>query len=143
MVINGNSSNNPNNRSFFVNGTAGGSSSWNVDSDARMKKNINSITDALEKVIRLRGVNFEWDDSINEESGIKMGFIAQEAVNIVPEVVTYNNDHYSMQYAPITALLVEAMKKQQQQIEQQGKEINELKTLVNSLISNQTKQGNK
>jgi hypothetical protein len=138
LVINGNSGNNPNSRSFFVNGTAGGNFPWNVDSDARMKKNINSITDALEKVMRLRGVNFEWNDSIRAKSGIQIGFIAQEAINVIPEVVTYNNDHYSMQYEPITALLVEAMKEQQQQIEQQEKEINKLKALVNSLIANQT-----
>jgi Chaperone of endosialidase len=142
LVINGNSSNNPIGRTFYVNGTAGGNFSWNVDSDARMKKNINSITDPLQKVKRLRGVNFEWGDTSRSELGVQMGFIAQEAINIVPEVVTYKNDHYSMQYAPVTALLVEAMKEQQKQIETQQKEIDELKTLVNSLIANQPMEGN-
>jgi len=40
-----------------------------------------------------------------------MGFIAQEAVDIISEVVEKKgDDSYSMQYAPVTALLVEAIK---------------------------------
>jgi cell division protein FtsL len=73
--------------------------------------------------------------------GLQMGFIGQEAVNIVPEVVSVSNDHYSMQYAPVTALLVEAIKDQQKQIEDQRKEIDDLKSLVNSLITSQTGHG--
>jgi aspartate/methionine/tyrosine aminotransferase len=56
--------------------------------------------------------------------GTKMGFIAQEAENIIPEVVNSKNDHYTMLYAPITALLVEAMKEQQKQIESQQVKMN-------------------
>jgi hypothetical protein len=79
-----------------------------------------------------------------------MGFIGQEAIEIVPEVVTVRNDHYSMQYAPISALLVEAMKEQQKQIEssrqenqQLRTELDEVKALVKSLLVNQPVQGNK
>ncbi|MBN1782602.1 tail fiber domain-containing protein [bacterium] len=116
LVINGNSTHNTNSYTFFVNGSAGGTGPWNNDSDGRMKKNIGTIPDALDRVQRLRGVNFEWKDTAHHEPGMQMGFIAQEAAEVVPEVVGRENDAYSMQYAPITALLVEAMKEQQNMI---------------------------
>jgi hypothetical protein len=127
VVINGASTDNGSDRTFFVNGSAGGTGVWNNDSDGRMKKNVQTIPAALEKVLRLRGVNFEWRETEHHEPGVKMGFIAQEAEDVIPEVVNNHNDHYSMQYASITALLVEAMKEQQNEIELLKAEIRELK----------------
>ena len=113
VVINGNGSHNTHKRTFYVNGDAGGTGDWHSDSDARLKKDIATIPEALEKVMQLRGVNFKWKDTEHHEEGIRMGFIAQEAVEIIPEVVSQKNDHYTMQYASVTALLVEAVKEQQ------------------------------
>ena len=59
-----------------------------------------------------------------------MGFIAQEVMEIIPEVVDNGGDYYSMQYAPITALLVEAVKEQQKMIEVLKTEIEELKSVT-------------
>ena len=53
----------------------------------------------------------------NRSPGRQMGFIAQEAVKVIPEVVSGEDGHYAMQYGPITALLVEAIKEQQGIIE--------------------------
>jgi len=117
LVISGNASHNTSNRTFFVNGSAGGTGDWYNDSDARLKKNVHTIPHALDKVLRLRGVNFEWRDQERREAGMRMGFIAQEAEHVVPETVSCHEDHYAMQYASITALLVEAIKEQQVQIE--------------------------
>jgi hypothetical protein len=138
MVINGNSASNTSGSTLFVNGPAGGLGSWVSPSDRRLKHDIVTIPDALQKVLQLRGVNFLWNDPAPGMDGLQMGFIGQEAETVIPEVVSVNNDHYSMQYAPITALLVEAMKEQQRQIEDQRKEIDELKVMVNSLISEKT-----
>ena len=142
LVINGNSGSNINNRTFYVNGEAGGSSAWWNDSDRRLKHDIVTIPDALQKVLNLRGVNFIWNQPAEGMEGLQMGFVGQEVAEIVPEVVSTSNDHYSMQYAPITALLVEAMKEQQTQIENQQKKIDELTAIVNSL-ANQTLLSNK
>jgi hypothetical protein len=79
-----------------------------------------------------------WNDPIPGIEGLQMGFIGQEAENVVPEVVVVKDGNYSMQYAPVTALLVEAVKDQQKQIESQKKEIDELKALVNELISSKS-----
>ena len=77
--------------------------------------------------MQLRGVNFEWKDLENHEEGLHIGFIAQEAEKIIPEVVDDKGKYYSMQYAPITALLVEAIKEQQKMIEELKQEIEKLK----------------
>ena len=97
-------------RKFFVSGDAGGATAWYNDSDSRLKKDIATIDNALEKVNKLRGVEFEWKDTDNHVEGRQIGFIGQETVEVVPEVVDVKDGRYSMQYAPLTALLVEAIK---------------------------------
>ena len=62
-----------------------------------------------------------------------MGFVAQEAVKVIPEVVIGEDGHYAMQYGPITALLVEGLKQQQQIIESQQEQIKELTQRVTVL----------
>jgi hypothetical protein len=143
VIINGKSTDNTFGRKLFVKGDAGGLYAWYNDSDKKLKHDITTIPDALQKVLKLRGVNFLWNTPTKGMDGVQMGFIGQEAAEIVPEVVSVINDRYSMQYAPITALLVEGMKEQQQQIEsvklenkQLKSEIDDLKALVNSLIEN-------
>lgn len=125
---------------FYVNGTAGGASSWSSSSDERLKKNINTISDALEKVKKLRGVNFEWRDTENHSSGVKMGFIAQEAKVVIPEVVSKSGEYYSMQYASITALLVEAVKEQNKEFKNENaelkKRIEQLEKIVLEIVKN-------
>ncbi|MBN2543279.1 tail fiber domain-containing protein [bacterium] len=105
-------------RTLSVNGDAGGTGAWHNDSDLRLKKNISNIPNALDRVTQLRGVEFEWKDTGNHADGKQIGFIAQEVEPILPEVVDKPGEYYGMQYAPITALLVEAMKEQQEEIEQ-------------------------
>lgn len=97
-------------RKLTVNGDAGGATAWYNDSDERLKKNVSDIENALKKVRSLRGVQFEWKDTENHPEGRQIGFIAQEAIDIVPEVIDKKGEFYSMQYAPLTALLVEAVK---------------------------------
>jgi len=135
VIINGNSGSNSNDRTLFVNGSIGATSAFNNDSDRKLKTNIQTIANALDKVLQMRGVTYEWKDS--REPGDRMGFIAQEVEPILPQVVDNNNDHYTMQYAPITAVLIEAIKEQQQQIqalqnenEKQQAEISQLKNEV-------------
>jgi len=97
-------------RKLFVNGQAGGTSAWFNDSDARLKKDVVTIDGALEKVGKLRGVQFQWKDTQHHAEGKQIGFIAQETVAVMPEVVDIQDGNYAMQYAPLTALLVEAVK---------------------------------
>jgi len=122
LVINGKETHNILFATLFSNGTAGGTTAWLNISDESLKQNITTIPDALEKVQQLRGVNYEFMDQQSFPAGQQMGFIAQEAKDLIPEVVAEGNGTYGMAYAPVTALLVEAMKEQQKMIEeQQGK----------------------
>lgn len=133
IVIAGNSTHNTNDRTFFSNGSAGGTTAWYNDSDKRLKKNIRTIPSSLDKVLQLRGVNYEWENTERHPEGLQMGFIAQETQKVIPEVVDENNGHYAMQYAPITALLVEAVKEQQKMIEYLEKENQEFKKRIEKL----------
>lgn len=89
---------------------------WTTYSSRRWKKNINSIPDALDKVEKLRGVYFDWKKNGKHD----IGMIAEEVGQVVPEVVAYEEngtDAKSVDYARLSALLVEAIKEQQQEIE--------------------------
>jgi len=103
----------------YVNSVTGSyqASGWNHSSDGRLKTNIRPLTNALEKVLQLRGVNFTWKN--NPESGNQIGFIAQEVKQVVPELVSgtegdiEKGETLSMSYGNLTPLLVEAIKEQQ------------------------------
>jgi hypothetical protein len=79
-------------------------------SDIRLKNNIKTIQNSLEKVLQLRGVSFTWKS--NPEYGTRIGFIAQEFEQVIPELVFTNEvDGYKgINYAEVTAVLVEAIK---------------------------------
>lgn len=100
-----------------------------ANSDIKLKKNIKTIENALDKVLNLRGVEFDRIDS-NEH---QIGVIAQEIEKIIPEVVHYSKetDTKSVAYGNITAVLIEAIKEQQQTINSLRTEIEELKIKLN------------
>ena len=92
---------------------------FNSTSDARLKENVETIQNALEKVLALRGVEFNFTDERVHER--KIGLIAQEVEEVIPQVVTEDKSEEkikSVSYANIVALLIEAMKEQQKEIEQ-------------------------
>jgi hypothetical protein len=99
-------------------------------SDAKLKKNVKTIGNALDKVMSLRGVNFDWIAT----GKASIGLIAQEVEKILPEVVssieecevgtaTVIDTIKSVDYSKIVSVLIEAIKEQQLQIE-------ELKALI-------------
>jgi hypothetical protein len=94
-------------------------------SDARVKENVKTINNALEKVLKSRGVYYNRTDS--EDKKTKIGVIAQEMLEVVPEVVNQDNDGmYNVSYGNITALLIEAIKEQNQIIKDLKQRITKL-----------------
>jgi hypothetical protein len=92
--------------------TAGGNITAN--SDIKIKKDIKTIENALEKVKSLRGVSFT-----RIGTDIKnVGVIAQEVEAVVPELVRESDGLKSVAYGNITALLIEAIKEQSKKIEE-------------------------
>jgi hypothetical protein len=93
---------------------------WLGHSDARSKDNVETIDHALAKVMRLRGVSFDWkaDDGSTSRSR-NLGLIAQEVRAVVPEAVAeLRGGSLAIAYNAITALTVEALKEQQKQIDE-------------------------
>jgi len=103
-----------------VTGTHG---NYHVSSDARLKENVATISNALTKVRALRGVNFTWIDTGRKGSAVQMGLIAQEVEAVVPEVVhtqrtidesgqviNIADPIKSVEYPYLVGLLVEAIK---------------------------------
>jgi hypothetical protein len=121
-----------------VNGT-------NFTSDARYKQNIAPFDNALDTILHLRGVRFEWDRERWKERGFvegrQIGFLAQEVEKVLPELVCTDEQGYkSVAYLNIVPVLVEAVKTQQKQqanglaeIKALQTEIAELKALVQRL----------
>ena len=91
-------------------------------SDANLKENVETVSDALDKVKGMRGVTF---NKIGEEKR-SVGVIAQELLEVLPEAVRKSGEHYSVAYGNIVGVLIEAMKEQQAQID-------ELKAMINGL----------
>ncbi len=86
---------------------------FNSSSDAALKNNVRTIKDPLEKVMSIRGVNFEWKESCQSSAGV----LAQEIEKIMPELVNESNDGIkSVNYNGLIGLLIEVVKEQQNQI---------------------------
>ena len=82
-------------------------------SDESLKTDIVKINDAIEKVKALNGVYFTWKMN-NQRS---MGLIAQQVEEVEPVVVTNTHEGFkAVNYSSLVGLLVEAIKDQQEQI---------------------------
>jgi hypothetical protein len=87
-----------------------------LSSDERIKTNIKTIENALDKTLLLRGV--EYNDIRIEPDKKHLGLIAQEVELIVPEIVGFDEETKikNISYHSLIPLLVEAIKDQQKQI---------------------------
>lgn len=82
-------------------------------SDSNIKTDINIISSPLEKINKINGYTYKRTDTGIYETGL----IAQEVLEILPEVVKYNNDIYNISYGNMCGLLVEAIKELNKKIE--------------------------
>lgn len=100
------------------------SDGWNTYSSRRWKTNIRTLSGALSKVERLRGVSYD----LKEGGGHEIGVIAEEVNEVVPEIVSKAKDGGAngVDYGRLTALLIEAVKEQQREIRSQRAEISKL-----------------
>jgi hypothetical protein len=106
-------------------------------SDKKLKDNVVNIENPLDKITKLRGVEFDWN-ATSRKGQHDIGLIAQEVEKVIPDVVRKkplktgdfaNNEktYKTVDYEKIVAVLVESTKEQQKQIEDLKKEIKELK----------------
>jgi len=134
-----------------VNGDIYATGNITAYSDRRRKKEITTLQNALDRVLQLRGVNYRWrryeevtpedrhllphDEASShgphdqtDYENVQMGLIAQEAQDIIPEVVIENKENgcLSIDYAHMAGILVEAIKDLNKKVDEQGKLIKEL-----------------
>ena len=89
------------------------------------KTNIENMGNMLPAVLQMQGVKFDWkEDSYGGKDNF--GFIAEDMQEILPEVVTCSNEGKAagIQYSKLTAVLVEAIKEQQIQIDELKSKLN-------------------
>jgi hypothetical protein len=81
----------------------------------------------------IRGVSFNW--ITDEQAERKIGFVAQEVEEVLPELVFTNpvDGYKGVNYAEMTAVLTEAVKEQQEQIELQNQKIEQLEKMITSM----------
>jgi len=88
-----------------------------------MKTNISNIENILPAVLQLQGVSFDWKD--DEVPDNNYGFIAEEVHEIFPNLVSYKEGKpHGVQYSKMTAVLLEAIKEQQKQIDELTSKLN-------------------
>jgi hypothetical protein len=128
---------------LHVNGSVAGTSAYVNLSDARLKTNVTSLTGALDKVMQLRGVTFDWNKSVDATKQLDdkqhIGFIAQEIEKVLPQVVSTADDAMktkSVAYSDVVPVLVEAIKElkaENDRLKSQVSELDALKAEVSAI----------
>jgi len=108
------------------------------NSDRRLKENVRDIPDALDRVLRLRGVLYDWKNRASTREGRdQLGLLAQEVEQVFPEAVA-TDPHSGMKsvaYGNLISPLIEALKEQQEMIRQQRRELDELRNALRKQTS--------
>jgi len=105
-------------------------------SDIRWKENVKVIENAVEKVQQLDGITYNYIDREGEYTGV----IAQQVEKVLPGLVYDTTDmktgkeRKAVRYGNMVGLLIEATKEQQETINNQQKEIDNLKEMVKILM---------
>lgn len=100
---------------LHVNGSVAGTSAYNNLSDARFKKNVATVSGALEKISKIRGISYEWNEKGHSQFKFsdrrELGVLAQEVEKVFPEAVSADKRGFkSVAYSMLTAPLIEAVK---------------------------------
>ena len=120
-------------------------------SDERLKTNIHIISDSVDKIKRIKGVTFDWRGNVvingfTPKFVHDVGVLAQDVASVLPQAIrnapfdanedgsSRSGENYlTVQYEKLTALLIEAVKEQQQQIESQGQRITLLENIITGM----------
>lgn len=94
-------------------------------SDVNLKTNITPLQNSLDKILQLQGVEYDRTDQEKHE----IGMVAQEVEKVIPDLVKENSEGIKiLEYQNLTAVLVEAIKEQQEQINCLKQTVQELST---------------
>jgi hypothetical protein len=101
----------------YTSGTVKSLNAFNNVSDRRLKKDIKTLDNGLEKILKLRGVSYYWkkDNHTSNWKNKQIGLIAQEVEEQYPELVSTNKnlngeEAKMLSYGPLVAPIIEAIK---------------------------------
>ncbi|MFO7962770.1 MAG: tail fiber domain-containing protein, partial [Desulfobacterales bacterium] len=113
-----------------------------IPSDLRLKSDIQTLSNPLDMVLKLRGVSFKWDKEGSVAGKKSIGLIAQEAIEVVPELVLKGSEYYAINYAPLTALLIEAVKELKKENDEMKAELSKVEDLERQIQELREKMNN-
>ena len=112
----------------------GAGTDYGAASSIRWKRNIVEIDSPLEKLSKIRGVYYDWDEA--HGGNRDLGMIAEEVGAVLPEIVNYEPngiDAIGMDYGKMTPLLVQVAKEQQKIIHAQSAKVVQLEQQLREL----------
>ena len=138
----GNGTNSANRSDALVvkfNGDATLAGNLNINSDARLKANIVSLGSTIAKLLQIDGKSYTMKKDESEKQ--KIGLLAQDIEKVFPELVSESHGVKSVNYQGLVPVLINAlkeqdamMKEQDSRLSRQQNEIDELKTMLKTLI---------
>ena len=106
--------------------------SFNATSDARYKENVIELSNALEKITSIRGVNFNFIGESKKHGGI----IAQEVEKVIPEAINKeNDDKWSANYNTLIGYLIESVKELKKENDELKEELSSKTQVITKLFS--------
>jgi len=88
-------------------------------SDRELKDDIKPIENPLEKMEKIGGYTFDWNDKQQTYTGKDVGVIAQEIQEVLPQVVTTRGNGYkAVKYEKIVPLLIESVKELKREVDE-------------------------
>jgi hypothetical protein len=117
---------------IYVNGTV------YPPSDRRFKKNVAPVLDAIDQLLKLQGVNFEWiePEKHNDSAGTQIGFIAQDVEKVFPSWVKTDAEGFkALSISQIEGLEVESIRMLKLQNDLLAQRVKELESGHRPLVS--------
>jgi hypothetical protein len=111
-----------------------------IYSDVRLKNGIETLEGALETIMKINAVEYDWNKNLNpnmyeffskQDKLHTIGLIAQNVRLYYPEAVKMNDDgYYSIDYYKLNSVLVEGIKDLQYEIEDMDKELDKIELIL-------------
>ncbi|MCW8877817.1 MAG: tail fiber domain-containing protein [Kangiellaceae bacterium] len=106
-----------------------------LNSDERLKENINTIANALQLVQKITGVTYDWKKNLGRSKEKQYGLIAQNVEAVIPELVAEDDEGIkSVNYQALIPVLINATQEQQKQIDEQKTLIDKQQKQIEQLI---------
>ena len=101
----------------------GASGQWVTISDKRLKSNIQPMADMLPIINQIKTWTYSF---IHDDDTRHIGVIAQEIMELIPEIVSHDNDMYHVANSKLSVILLKGLQEQQKQIDQLQSELLQL-----------------